>query len=133
MSPPLLVLYGSLRRGEGSHRTLKLDRRLTFLMPCVVRGRLFDLGDYPAFVAGNGLVHAELFEPADATVMADLDDFEGFDPADPVRSLYVREPIALVGAPHGGFIYRYNAPLAGYPEIASGDWVAYRLARESGA
>jgi gamma-glutamylcyclotransferase (GGCT)/AIG2-like uncharacterized protein YtfP len=129
--PPLLVLYGSLRRGEESYRKLDLDRRLRFLSRCAVRGRLYDLGPYPAFVEGDGITRGELFEPADATILADLDAFEGYDPADPAGSWYVRQPIRLDGPSAEAFIYRYNGPVDGRPEIVSGDWVAYRLARDA--
>jgi gamma-glutamylcyclotransferase (GGCT)/AIG2-like uncharacterized protein YtfP len=131
MPPQLLALYGSLRRGEDSYRKLALDRRLRFLTPCVVPGRLFDLGLYPALIAGAGLVHAELFEPADASILAELDAFEGYDPADPAGSSYVREAVTLAGSPHQVFVYRYNPSVEGHPEIASGDWVAYRTARDA--
>lgn len=127
---PRLVLYGTLRRGEGARRALGLDRRLRFLMPCLVRGRLFDLGPYPGFVPGDGLVRGELFEPLDDAILADLDAFEEYDPAEPAKSPFVRERIALVGSALAAFIYRYAGPVDGFPEIASGDWVAHRRARD---
>jgi gamma-glutamylcyclotransferase (GGCT)/AIG2-like uncharacterized protein YtfP len=132
MAPPprLLVLYGTLRRGEGPHRALGLERRLRYLMPCVVRGRLFDLGPYPGFAAGDSLVHGELFEPLDDAILANLDAFEEYDPVAPANSPFVRESTALVGSPLAAFIYRYTGPVDGFPEIASGDWVAYRKARD---
>lgn len=131
MTPlPRLLLYGSLRRGERSYEQLGLGPRLRFLMPGVARGRLYDLGPYPAFAPGSGLVHGELFEIADASVLADLDAFEEYDPANPAGSLYVREPVVLLDTPHEAFIYRYNRPTDGFPEIASGDWITYRKARD---
>lgn len=123
---PLLFLYGTLRRDGESHEKLHLGTRLRFLMRCVVKGRLFDLGPYPAFLNGEGLVHGELFEPGDATILADLDAFEEFDPGDTTASLYLRERIAVVGSPHEAFVYRYNRPVYGSREIASGDWIAHR-------
>ncbi len=131
LRPPILFLYGSLRRGEGNYLKLELARRLRFMMPGVVRGRLYDLGPYPAFVEGDGITRGELFEPADATILADLDAFEGYDPTDPSGSWYVRQPIRLDGPSAEAFIYRYNGPIDGRPEIVSGDWVSYRLARDA--
>lgn len=127
---PLLFLYGTLRRGERSHDQLGLGGRLRFLMPCLARGRLYDLGPYPAFVPGEAVVHGDLFEAADASVIADLDAFEEYDPADPAGSLYVREPVVLLAPPHEALVYRYNGPVDGFPEIVSGDWIAYRRARD---
>ncbi|MCW5718653.1 MAG: gamma-glutamylcyclotransferase [Bauldia sp.] len=129
--PLVFVLYGSLRRGEEGHRQLDLGRRLRYLMPCTVRGRLFDLGAYPAFVAGEGIIHGDLCEAADPAILADLDAFEEYDPDRPANSLYLRERVALIEPRREAFIYRYNGPFDGFPEIASGDWVAYRAARDA--
>ncbi|MCW5713409.1 MAG: gamma-glutamylcyclotransferase [Bauldia sp.] len=128
---PLLFLYGTLRRAGESYEKLHLDTRLRFIMPCVVRGKLFDLGPYPAFLNGEGLVHGELFEPADATILSDLDAFEEFDPRDTTASLYLREPVSLVGSPLEAYVYRYNRPVYGAAEIASGDWIAHRRSMEA--
>lgn len=130
IAAPLLFLYGSLRRGGSAYVELGLATRLRLVQRATVRGRLYDLGPYPAFVPGDGLVHGDLFEAADAAILADLDAFEEYDPANPAASLYVREPIAVVGAPLEAFIYRYNGAVDGFPEIASGDWIAHRSSRE---
>jgi len=127
---PRFLLYGTLRRGERSHEQLGLGGRLRYLMPGLARGRLFDLGPYPAFVPGEGVVQGDLFEPTDPSVLADLDAFEEYDPADPAGSLYVRESAVLLGPPHEALVYRYTGSVDGLPEIVSGDWIAYRTARD---
>ncbi|MCC6735823.1 MAG: gamma-glutamylcyclotransferase [Bauldia sp.] len=132
MPPPRLVLYGSLRRGEPAYGSHGLDRRLRFVMPCTIRGRLFDCGPYPAFVPGDGIVHGELFEAMDTSIVSDLDAFEEVDPANPAGGLYARELIAIEEGGYA-FVYRYNPPIEGLPEIVSGDWVAHRRERTGAA
>lgn len=90
-----LFVYGTLLPGSG----IDLAERLEPIEPARVRGRLYDLGRYPALVlAGQeeaadtcGWVHGLLCAvPDEADLWARLDRYEGYDPADPDGSEYVR-------------------------------------------
>jgi gamma-glutamylcyclotransferase (GGCT)/AIG2-like uncharacterized protein YtfP len=131
-----LLLYGSLRRGEPGARAMGLDRRLGFVRVVTIRGRLYDLGDYPGLVLGPlaGRVRAELFVIRDPGVTAALDGFEGYNPDDPSPydpatghgSLYLRQSLWAGGVQ--AWIYVLNLATPPGPEalIRSGDWVGHR-------
>jgi gamma-glutamylcyclotransferase (GGCT)/AIG2-like uncharacterized protein YtfP len=94
----------------------------------VIRAALFDLGIYPAAVpASEGDVHGEVYQMADAaTVLAALDDIEGYSEEDPDHSLYVRKTVPVLlesGRAEDVWVYFYNAPLGGAQRISSGDYL----------
>lgn len=129
-----LVVYGSLMRGiassDGAAGDL-LDRLgvgagLRRVGGCRVPGVLYDLGPHPALRASDradAIVCGELHLVLDPGIFTVLDAFEGFDPADPSGSDYLRERVPLL-APRGGsaWIYVYNRQPDANRRIASGDW-----------
>jgi gamma-glutamylcyclotransferase (GGCT)/AIG2-like uncharacterized protein YtfP len=84
----LVFFYGTLMAGFDRRRRAGIDQHLTYLGRGSIEGALFDLGIYPAAVpAPGGLVWGEVYDMADAaTVLAALDDIEGYRPDDPSRS-----------------------------------------------
>ncbi|HMD52397.1 MAG TPA: gamma-glutamylcyclotransferase family protein, partial [Solirubrobacteraceae bacterium] len=92
-------------------------------------GRLFDMGEWPTLVLGGGIVHGELFEVLDVAVFAKLDPFEECDPADPGRSRYTRERVALVEPETEAWVYVANEPVPHDALIESGSWYAWRTRR----
>lgn len=117
----LLVVYGSLRSAAVRGR-LGIAGRLRRLGPCSLRGYLYDLGDYPGFVHGEGLVRGELFAAADPQVLTILDDYEDIVPGRPQSSLYRRERVRLITPPIEAWVYVYNRPVAGRRRVPSGEW-----------
>jgi gamma-glutamylcyclotransferase (GGCT)/AIG2-like uncharacterized protein YtfP len=74
-------------------------------------------------------VWGEAFEMLDAdAVLSALDEIEGYRPAEPDTSLYIRRE-ADVHLPDGivaaAWVYFYNAPLGRAPQITSGDYLEY--------
>lgn len=126
----LVFFYGTLMAGFDRRRRAGIDPKLTYIGRGSIRGALFDLGIYPAAVpAPDGVVWGEVYEMADAdTVIAALDDIEGYRPEHPDRSLYTREQ-ADVTLPDGSvaraWVYFYNAPLGRASRIASGDYLEH--------
>src|SRR5262249_31167241 len=57
--------------------------------------KLYDLGEYPAAIAApgsNARVLGQVFEiPGDPDVLKALDEYEGYDPASPAKSLFLRQ------------------------------------------
>jgi gamma-glutamylcyclotransferase (GGCT)/AIG2-like uncharacterized protein YtfP len=89
-----LFVYGTLRKGFRSHEFLqRFHARL--IGNGSVRGRLYDLGEYPGAVdnASNAeRVYGEVyFLPQPAAVLRVLDRFEGFDPAKPESNQFERK------------------------------------------
>ncbi len=121
-SPRLLAVYGMLMRGLGGLEQLGLVDVVRLLGPCVIEGRLFDLGAYPGLVPGAGRVRGELVEVRDERALAELDRFEGFDPANRAASLYLREEVRLLSPDRVAMLYVYNGAWHQEQEVVSGDW-----------
>lgn len=130
----LVFFYGTLMAGFDRRRRAGIDDKLRYIGRGSIRASLFDLGLYPAAVpAAEGLVWGEVYEITDeATVLAALDDIEGYRHDDSDRSLYRRLKVE-VALPDGGhemaWVYFYNAPLGRAPRIASGDYLEHTRVR----
>ena len=127
-SGDLFVFYGLLKQGaSGMPAHIDLEAAGAFLGPCRFKGRMVDLGGFPGVVDGDALCHGVRYRLDDTDLVMALDDFEDVDPSDPEASLYRRErrPLlndAAAATGETAWIYLYNQPLDGAPEILSGDW-----------
>ena len=120
--------------GFDRRRRAGIDDKLTYIGRGSIQGALFDLGLYPAAVPGpDGHVWGEVYEMADsATVLAALDEIEGYRHDDPDRSLYLRQTaqVLLAGGAHSlAWVYFYNAPLGRASRIPSGDYLEHTRVR----
>jgi gamma-glutamylcyclotransferase (GGCT)/AIG2-like uncharacterized protein YtfP len=119
-----LFIYGTLMPG------LRLEAEMhgaRFVGPAQVPGRLVDLGRYPGFQLGDGLVSGEVYEVDDAH-LARLDAVEGVVPGDRVASQYWREEVTVLSGPLQGQqvqTYVYNRPTDGCTPIPHGDYRRY--------
>jgi gamma-glutamylcyclotransferase (GGCT)/AIG2-like uncharacterized protein YtfP len=117
-----LFVYGTLRRGAPMHGLL--SEGLRFVSPARVRGRLYDMGAYPAFVDAAddaSRVLGELFEFTEdpERLLEVLDRYEGES---------FERIVCAVAANDGrelrAFLYCFRGdPSRGRP-IASGDYLA---------
>lgn len=127
MTPPLrgddlLAAYGLLRpRAHGLDR-LGLRSTVRWIGPCVVPGRLIDLGDYPGLLPGGGEVAGDLLRILDARAGPKLDAFEEFRPGDPT-SAYRRVRMRLLRPAVHAWIYVWNGSDDAGPPTAGGDWL----------
>jgi gamma-glutamylcyclotransferase (GGCT)/AIG2-like uncharacterized protein YtfP len=131
-----IVFYGTLRARCAPHVRLKLPSALAYVGKCTLRGTLYDLGRYPGFVPGAGIVEGELYRIRSSSLLRRLDEFEGFDPRDRDRSAFVRE-IVRVGTPardsalpRYAWVYVYNHVTAGRPAVRGRAWPRGRRPRE---
>lgn len=88
-----IFVYGTLKQGEVRDRAW--PRSPLRIVPATVHGALYDLGPYPALIAGPDRVYGELwtFAPDDLTPTLEvLDAIEGY--ANTPHDLYVRRNIA---------------------------------------
>jgi gamma-glutamylcyclotransferase (GGCT)/AIG2-like uncharacterized protein YtfP len=126
----LVFFYGTLMAGFDRRRRAGIDDQLRYIGRGAIQGSLFDVGLYPAAVpAPEGHIWGEVYEmTSPATVLAALDDIEGYRHDDPDRSLYRREQVDVV-LPDSTFarawVYFYNAPLGRAPRIESGDYLEH--------
>jgi gamma-glutamylaminecyclotransferase len=119
--PYNLFVYGTLLSGEESHHLLEDAKRLGPARTLPVH-TLYDLGEYPAMVAGGvTAIAGELYE-VNEVHLAILDDFEG------APSLFQRARIELDDG-RSATTYLWSGPPRG-TVIESGD---YRLRAGAGA
>jgi gamma-glutamylcyclotransferase (GGCT)/AIG2-like uncharacterized protein YtfP len=126
----LVFFYGTLMAGFDRRRRAGIDDRLKYMGRGAIQGALFDLGLYPALVAAtDGRVWGEVYDMTDApTVLAALDDIEGYRHDDPDRSLYTRAQTDVTlpdGRRASAWVYFYNAPLGKAQRIPSGDYLEH--------
>lgn len=103
----IIYTYGTLRPGDTE----------TVLVP----GELYDLGWFPGIkLGGRSLVVCEKVEVHDLDA---VDKYEGYSPAYPDESLYIRRPYL------DGFIYEFNGSVNPAKLVQSGDWLDYTQER----
>ena len=128
--PSHVFFYGTLMAGFARRRGAGVDAHLRFVGRGSIPAALFDLGLYPAAVPSpDGRVWGELYEVSSSEhVLPVLDTIEGYTPAHPEGSLYLRDTAwvtSLDGSETPAWVYFYNAPLGRALPIASGDYLAY--------
>ena len=127
-----LFIYGTLMPGLRLQAEMRGAR---YLGVGQVPGRLVDVGRYPGFLPGDGLVLGEVYE-VDAAHLARLDVVEDTVPGDRDASQYWREWVTVADGPLQGQsvqTYMYNRPVDGCTPIAHGDYRRYirEVGRES--
>ncbi|WP_114192088.1 gamma-glutamylcyclotransferase family protein [Edaphovirga cremea] len=107
-----IIVYGSLRRKQGNSHWMT---NAQWLGNHDLEGfELYDLGHYPAAVAGEGTVFCEVYR-INSSILAELDELKSN------TKDYRRE---LIQTPFGSaWIYVYRKSVEGKPRIASGDWL----------
>jgi gamma-glutamylcyclotransferase (GGCT)/AIG2-like uncharacterized protein YtfP len=128
-----LFVYGTLMStaggalGKGMRE--RLQREAQLLGPATMRGRLYDLGRYPALVDSDDaaeLIHGEvvaLHEPRRSLTW--LDAYEGIVPSQPDRGEYqrVERPARLAsGAEITAWVYLYRKSVVRARRIAAKRW-----------
>jgi gamma-glutamylcyclotransferase (GGCT)/AIG2-like uncharacterized protein YtfP len=128
-----LFVYGSLRSGFHSPMYEYISRFFKFIGEAKVKGKLYDLGTYPAGVTTEeesyivGELYQAINEHEFSWAIGQLDDYEGVSvEADEVQ-LYRREAteVYINGVITTAWIYWYNGDITGKPLILSGDMLKY--------
>lgn len=132
-----VFVYGTLRAGEindigaaAARHGVKAPR---FVGRAAVVGRLYDFGDYPGLVRDDaaGPVRGDVYEIDEALVPV-LDQIEGVAPG--VDSLFKSREVtvAVMGRELRCFFYPVDeVSVHERTFIQAGDWISYRLARDS--
>ena len=130
-----LFIYGTLMPSEADKEIAHIVKQLRRIGAAYVRGRLYNLGEYPAAVidhSSNTSIRGELVElPADKAILDALDKYEEFDPSRPEKSLFVRKK-AKVKLANGrnveGWMYVYNRDPGNAPIIRGGNYSKSKVA-----
>lgn len=128
-----VFVYGSLRKGFHSPVYEYISRFFTYEGDARVRGRLYDMGTYPAGIPDTSdvFIIGELYritnENEFSWAMAQLDDYEGVIVEAGEVPLYRREitDVFINGEITTAWIYWYNADVDGKRVIESGDMLEY--------
>lgn len=131
-----LFVYGTLMPHAGHPMGARLARESRLLGGAAMRGRLFDLGRYPALVedgSGEGLVHGEVYAlNSPSASLRWIDRYEGIIPGRESGSDYerVQRRASLeTGGTILAWVYVYRAPLTSARPIENGRWRAQALQR----
>ncbi|MBS9402216.1 gamma-glutamylcyclotransferase [Halomonas sp. TRM85114] len=117
---PLVVVYGTLKRGLRNHHWLQGAEFLG--SDCLTTVALYDLGPYPGAKAEQSRgVEVEVFR-VNARLLADLDRLEGYQVRLPKCGVYDRAIHTTTFGP--AWLYLYNHDIAGFPVIREGGWPA---------
>ena len=125
-----LFVYGSLRSGFKHPAYEYISRYFTLVGPAKVKGKLYDLGSYPAAIPTTEdgfFIVGELYQLKNEKefdwAFEQLDDYEGVHPENNEKSLYTRqkETVFIGGENAVAWMYWYNASIDDQPLIASGD------------
>jgi gamma-glutamylcyclotransferase (GGCT)/AIG2-like uncharacterized protein YtfP len=128
-----LFVYGSLRSGFHSPAYEYISRYFDLIGKAKVRGKLFDLGEYPAAVPAEDdhFITGELYkirkEPEFSWAIGQLDDYEGVMPEEGEKALYRRATteVFMDNRIVKAWVYWYNGNVEGRPLIISGDIMDY--------
>ena len=128
-----LFVYGSLRSGFRSPVYEYISRFFTLVGDAKAKGKLYDLGDYPAAipVSEDFFILGELYtiknEQEFSWAMAQLDDYEGLNVEANEERLYQRKitDVFINDLVTTAWVYWYIGDVTGKPVIASGDILEY--------
>lgn len=124
--PAAFFVYGTLKRGQANYPLVAAAVR--GVLPAAIRGRLYDVGPFPALAEGDEAVRGEVLvvEPGDLPrLLLVLDALEGFVPSDPAGSLYLRRAVTAAtddGRELAAYAYFYNHDPAGLRHLPGGEW-----------
>jgi gamma-glutamylcyclotransferase (GGCT)/AIG2-like uncharacterized protein YtfP len=143
-STSFLFAYGTLQRGKAPP---EIREALTSVHPvgkASVSGRIYDLGEYPAAVfqdGFNGAVWGTVLRlPRDPIkrnkLLLKLDQYEGVNPDEPARSLFVRRQLCVnlrSGRKLKCWAYEYNGKAQLSTAIFDGYYIGPRKHRRMSA
>ena len=133
-----LFVYGSLRSGFHSPVYEYISRFFLLVSEAKVRGKLIDMGSYPAGIPSNDshFIIGELYkikhENEFSWAIGQLDDYEGMSVEPDEVQIYRREitEVHINGKITHAWIYWFNGDTSGRPVIASGDLMEYMRSKK---
>lgn len=128
-----IFVYGSLRSGFQSPAYEYISRFFTLVGNAKVKGKLLDMGTYPAGVPTDEerYIVGELYQIKHRNefswAMGQLDDYEGVNAEEEHERVYARSVTDVIAGDMTlqAWIYWYHGDTSGRPVIESGDMLQY--------
>lgn len=130
-----LFVYGTLSPNYAPGEVANVVRRLRSVGAATVKGRLYDLGEYPGAILDASTrrkISGRVFAlPEDQSVLKSLDEYEDYKPHDPDASLFVRKRATVKlddGRELECWMYVYNRDPGNAPLVSGGDYMKSKAA-----
>lgn len=130
-----LFVYGTLRPSHAPAELASVIKKLRKVGTAHIRGRLYDLGDYPGAIldaSAGTTISGEVFAiPNEPALLSILDSYEGFDSSDLHNSLFVRKQHRVTlsdGRKLKCWVYVYNRALGEAHLVVGGDYAEFNAA-----
>lgn len=126
-----LFVYGTLLDASNEF-AIYLNLHCSFYSTGKVKGKLYDLGEYPGAIADENCtdyIYGNIFILNNSNeALKYLDDYEGFGDEQEQPNLFIRKMITVETDTERlkCWIYLYNLPIKGFKIIESGDYAEYR-------
>jgi gamma-glutamylcyclotransferase (GGCT)/AIG2-like uncharacterized protein YtfP len=129
-----LFTYGTLRPVFAPDEIAPVVEKLRSVGEGFVSGVLYDFGDFPGAVLdplSDRKITGTVFKlPEGAGILRQLDDYEGYDPDDPDKSLFIRSLCSVVltnGTILECWVYVYNRESGQGRVLINGEYEKKRL------
>ena len=110
-----LFVYGTLHPDRAPDEIREIVSKMVPIGPGTIAGTLHDLGEYPGLTLDGGKkqrVRGTIFAlPDDPEVLRQIDEYEGYFPAEPEDSLFIRSKRLITlddGTRRLCWVYIYN-------------------------
>jgi gamma-glutamylcyclotransferase (GGCT)/AIG2-like uncharacterized protein YtfP len=123
-----LFTYGTLLAAHAPPEIRDVVSKLRVVGTGRIRGRLYDFGEYPGAIldeAAETYVVGSVLELPASSVLRVLDAYEGYDPASPDTSLFLRRRCHVILTNGDGlncWAYTYNRDTGSAPIVPRGDY-----------
>ena len=126
--PIHIFVYGTLMTGFQNPNALYLHQNSLFISNGFLKGEMYDIGHYPGVILrGDTIVHGEIFQLKDETILHKLDFYEGCTDDFEKPYEYVRQLVEVNNS--GGaitcWIYVYNWRVKALNKIETGDYKSH--------
>jgi gamma-glutamylcyclotransferase (GGCT)/AIG2-like uncharacterized protein YtfP len=124
---PYLFVYGKLKKSQDNAMSWFFQQNATFVCEAYVKGRLYNILDYPGLVIDvmyQSLVYGEIYKLMNDEILNKLDEFEEAWPLFGEDAEYKRIEIEAIAnnTNYTCQIYIYNWPIDESKRIVSGKW-----------
>ncbi len=122
--PNYFATYGTLRLCGAMSGTPEL-RHARHVGKCIIPGRLYQAGHYPALKWGEGRTVGDLIELPMLFNFTTFDVYEDYFPAKPWECRYLRRRVRLIDPAVEAWVYYYVWPLDENTLVGSGCWLTH--------